>query len=174
MSSLYFRQRDLVTKARAAKGSIIRRIKELANMDRVSALNSKRQAEFLRGVGSNARGRSLAKRAESNDLGDLDEVIPNIIRALIEYIKVKPLTEPTEDPRSYDSNGSLYDCLTYLLDLEESDIANLSAPISRNSLVLLEFHSSLQLEMRPINGLAFSWNSYMGAGIYTTLQTFGL
>lgn len=117
----------ILAKARAAKGSIIQRIKELANIDRVSTLNSQRQAEFLKGVGNNAKGRALAKRAEANDLGDLNQVIPKEIRTMIEYIKANPIATPAEEPKSFFSWESLSGCLMGLLELDESDLSNLPA-----------------------------------------------
>ena len=126
-ASLHFRRLSILAKARTTRVGIIQRIKELANMDRVSMLNSKRQAEFLQGVGNNARGRSLAKRAEGNDLGDLDQVIPNEIRAIVEYLKANPIATPKDDPRSFFSQDSLSGCLTGLLELDESDLSNFPA-----------------------------------------------
>jgi len=61
--SIVARRNALLKAVSTRSRSVVNRLRALANVDRVSELNSQRQADFLRGVTTTSQGKALARRA---------------------------------------------------------------------------------------------------------------
>jgi len=78
------RAHQLLARIEQRKKSFLSRILQLGNLDKLSQLNSKQQADFLRGA-TGAAGVAVAKRAAKVDADmDFDELCRDAIRKLAE------------------------------------------------------------------------------------------
>eukprot|EP01134_Creolimax_fragrantissima_P002673 CFRG2673T1 len=87
--SLRARTKAMVAKMKKRQGSVIDRIRQLGNSDKVANLNSQQQADWLRGAQDTASSRQLAKRAHNTANGELDYDI-KAISAIRELANVVP------------------------------------------------------------------------------------
>lgn len=118
---------DLSTMARARSvakaikkrtGSILDRIRQLGNADRVGQLNAQQQADWLRGIGNTRTGRGLARRAQrANEDLDYAGQAQSAVRLLGE--QNFPKEENTDAPRSFYSLSDPMDCLKSAGELVE-------------------------------------------------------
>jgi len=142
--SVVARRNALLRAVSIRSRSVIGRLRALANVDKVSELNSQRQAEFLRGVTTTSQGKALARRAAKVcfimyqqydhiflipsfqvDSGDIEDVIHVEVAKLRKALEENALEEKRDDLVSFYGHDTFPGVLNGLTTLSEDDLESL-------------------------------------------------
>jgi hypothetical protein len=107
------RARGLAKAIKKRTGSIMDRIRQLGNADRVGQLNAQQQADWLRGIGNTRTGRGLARRAQrANEDMDYAGQAQTAVRLLSQQsFPPEESADRQAAPRSFYSLSDPFDCL---------------------------------------------------------------
>ena len=109
------------------KTSILGRMKEIANDEKVSALNSAQQAEYLRDLQTNDKGsRALARRAVQSGLDFTNEVM-SCIRKMREHIHELDGIDDSTHSQSFYSLETTLSSIKAVCAVADEDLEELSA-----------------------------------------------
>ncbi|PRP75420.1 hypothetical protein PROFUN_15760, partial [Planoprotostelium fungivorum] len=122
-ASTILRRKNLLKELRSTKQSAVQRLLQLGNMSKVANLNSKMQADFLRGVQDGAQGRALARRHTKMGEVDYDAAITKELTALYNGTN---LQENRDDLSSFYSLDTPSSCINGLHDFTMNELSLLS------------------------------------------------
>lgn len=118
---LKFRFNTIKRNIQQQRRSLFMKLKQLANDDIVSQLNSAQQAEYLRGVDLSKNSKGLAKRAMKTGF-DLTDVVQKEIKEIHKHIKELEDIDDSEHLKSFYSMETTLEGLKTLAELVDDDL----------------------------------------------------